>query len=297
MARSVLDPKRLLSPVDLPRWPALLLAASAVAVAVGAYEHAHLFHHDYGTPLIRTLFLLNAIASLATILLLVVRRLLLYLAGALAISVGSIVAIILTHSSHVLGFYEASWTTEAKITIAAEVVAVLLAVAAAVVGREALLSGLGEGEGTPAPLAGRLRALAGVAAVVVLGGAIAGIAQGGPPGSDAPAPTRADRDAAAQRIAALGATARRGRAVFTGDAGCGGCHRLADAGTSSSVGPDLDRALRGADAKEIREDIVAPDAEIAPGFPKGLMPGDFGQRLSPKQLDDLVAYLTAAAGG
>lgn len=325
MVRAVLDPKRLLTPTDLPRLPIALLVGSAIAVAVGAYEHAHLFHHDYGTPLIRTLFLLNAIASLATILLLVARRPLPYLLGALTISGGAIVAIIITHSSHLLGFYEAAWTTEAKITIAAEIAAVVLALAGLVTGRGTLAVALAAPvgappAGTPAPSPTgataapddatapptaatapptptsdpRLRIVAGAVVTIVLGGAILGVAQGGPPGGGGSAPTRAQRDAAAQRLAALGPVAREGRAVFLGDSGCGGCHRLADAGTSAAVGPDLDRVLAGRSSTRIRQDIVDPAAEIAAGFPKGLMPGDFGKRLSPKQLDALVRYLVAA---
>lgn len=297
MVRAVLDPKRLLTPTDLPRLPTVLLLGSAVAVAVGAYEHAHLFHHDYGTPLIRTLFLVNAIASLATILLLVARRPLPYLLGALTISGGAIVAIIITHSSHLLGFYEAAWTTEAKITIAAEIVAVALALAGLVTGRGTLAAALAAPVGAPAPTPTpdpRPRIVAGAVVTIVLGGAIVGIAQGGPPGGGGSAPTRAQRDAATQRLAALGPVAREGRAVFLGDSGCGGCHRLADAGTSAAVGPDLDRVLAGRSSTRIRQDIVDPGAEVAAGFPKGLMPGDFGKRLSPKQLDALVRYLVAA---
>jgi mono/diheme cytochrome c family protein len=46
------------------------------------------------------------------------------------------------------------------------------------------------------------------------------------------------------RLADVGveAGAPPGRRIFV-QAGCGSCHRLADAGTSSSTGPDLDRAL------------------------------------------------------
>jgi mono/diheme cytochrome c family protein len=81
-----------------------------------------------------------------------------------------------------------------------------------------------------------------------------------------------------------------GRAVFT-SAGCGGCHTFSAAGASGSVGPDLDEALQGKDAEFIRQSIVDPNAEITQGFSAGVMPQNFGQELSPKQLDDLVAFL------
>jgi cytochrome c oxidase subunit 2 len=85
-------------------------------------------------------------------------------------------------------------------------------------------------------------------------------------------------------------SAAAGRAVFT-SAGCGGCHTFAPAGASGSVGPDLDEALQGKDAEFIRQSIVDPNAEITQGFSAGVMPQNFGQELSPKQLDDLVAFL------
>jgi mono/diheme cytochrome c family protein len=81
-----------------------------------------------------------------------------------------------------------------------------------------------------------------------------------------------------------------GRAVFT-SAGCGGCHTFAPAGTSGSVGPDLDEALQGQDPEFIRQSIVDPNAEITQGFSAGVMPQNFGQELSPQQLDNLVAFL------
>jgi mono/diheme cytochrome c family protein len=85
-------------------------------------------------------------------------------------------------------------------------------------------------------------------------------------------------------------SAAAGRAVFT-SAGCGGCHTFAPAGASGSVGPDLDEALPGKDPEFIRQSIVEPNAEITQGFSAGVMPQNFGQELSPKQLDDLVAFL------
>jgi cytochrome c oxidase subunit 2 len=83
-----------------------------------------------------------------------------------------------------------------------------------------------------------------------------------------------------------------GKAIFTGqEGGCGSCHTLADAGTSGTVGPDLDKALKGKDEAFIKQSIITPNAVIAPGYPKDVMPQDFGKRLTPDQIDALVAYL------
>jgi cytochrome c oxidase subunit 2 len=77
---------------------------------------------------------------------------------------------------------------------------------------------------------------------------------------------------------------------------CGACHTLADAGTSSATGPQLDKVLKGKDAAFIRTSILKPDAEIAPGFQGGIMPKNYGDTLSPEELDALVTYLGKVAG-
>jgi mono/diheme cytochrome c family protein len=87
-----------------------------------------------------------------------------------------------------------------------------------------------------------------------------------------------------------------GKTIFA-SAGCGTCHTLQDAGTSGTVGPNLDDVLKGKDAGFIQESIVNPDAEIADGFQTGIMPQTFGDQLDDKQLSDLVAYLADATAG
>jgi mono/diheme cytochrome c family protein len=84
-----------------------------------------------------------------------------------------------------------------------------------------------------------------------------------------------------------------GKAVFTTAAQptCGSCHTYGPAGTTATVGPNLDETLSGKDAAFVLESIVNPDAEIAPGFAAGVMPKDYGDKLSEKQLADLVAFL------
>jgi cytochrome c oxidase subunit 2 len=89
--------------------------------------------------------------------------------------------------------------------------------------------------------------------------------------------------------------AAAGKTVFT-DTGCGGCHALADAGTTGQTGPDLDEVLQGKDADFIRESIVDPNAEIASGFSQGIMPENYESQLDETELDALVAYLEEVAG-
>ena len=82
-------------------------------------------------------------------------------------------------------------------------------------------------------------------------------------------------------------------------AGCGACHTFAAAGSSGTIGPNLDDRL-AADAEKAgqeldpftQQSIVDPDAVVADGFQPGIMPGNFGDQLSDQNLADLVAFLT-----
>jgi mono/diheme cytochrome c family protein len=97
--------------------------------------------------------------------------------------------------------------------------------------------------------------------------------------SEAPPPAAPQGDPAA------------GKELFSAQ-GCGSCHTFGPAASNGTVGPDLDRALQGKDAGFVHESIVDPNKEIASGYQPNIMPGNFGQTLTPKQVDDLVAFLT-----
>jgi cytochrome c551/c552 len=83
-----------------------------------------------------------------------------------------------------------------------------------------------------------------------------------------------------------------GKAVFA-SAGCGGCHAFSAAAASGTTGPNLDDTLAGKAADDVRTAIVDPNAEIAEGYSEGVMPQTYEEQLSPKQIDDLVAFLTS----
>lgn len=104
--------------------------------------------------------------------------------------------------------------------------------------------------------------------------------------------------AAATTAAAAAAPTAAGKAIFT-SAGCAACHTFKAAGASGKIGPDLDTAPQ-VDAKKdnmalaafVRESIVSPNAFIAPGFPKGIMPQTFATTLSKAKIDTLVSFIT-----
>ncbi len=88
-----------------------------------------------------------------------------------------------------------------------------------------------------------------------------------------------------------------GASVFA-EAGCGGCHTFAPAGSDGEIGPALDDLAAAAEKagkpldEFVKESIVDPGASIAEGYADGVMPGSFGQSLKPEELDALVTYLT-----
>jgi mono/diheme cytochrome c family protein len=75
-----------------------------------------------------------------------------------------------------------------------------------------------------------------------------------------------------------------GKAVFTGSAGCTGCHTLKDAGSTGTVGPNLDQAMPPASLVIDR---------VTNG--KGVMPS-FKGTLTPTQIADVAAYVSSVAG-
>jgi mono/diheme cytochrome c family protein len=87
-----------------------------------------------------------------------------------------------------------------------------------------------------------------------------------------------------------GMHAQSGKSVFL-SAGCGSCHTSAAAGTTATVGPNLDRSLKGKTAAYIRTSIVKPNTAIAAGFSPGVMPMTYGSELSRQQINALVAFL------
>jgi cytochrome c6 len=77
--------------------------------------------------------------------------------------------------------------------------------------------------------------------------------------------------------------AAAGKQVFE-SAGCVACHTLADAGATGAVGPNLD---------EVKPSATLVVERVTNG--KGAMPSFEGQ-LTQKQIEDVAAYVSSAAG-
>ena len=116
------------------------------------------------------------------------------------------------------------------------------------------------------------------------------------PASSAPASSPGGGSGGSSSGATGDATA--GKAVFASN-GCGSCHTLSAAGATGTIGPDLDKTVSG-DAQKanmplaafIKQSITDPNKDIAQGYQPNIMPATFKDSLTPKQIDDLVAFLT-----
>jgi len=76
--------------------------------------------------------------------------------------------------------------------------------------------------------------------------------------------------------------------------GCGSCHALAAAQSAGNLGPNLDEVIPTMTDAEIKESIVNPGKVIAKGYPNA-MPSDFGSKITPQQLDQLIDFLVTSA--
>jgi mono/diheme cytochrome c family protein len=105
------------------------------------------------------------------------------------------------------------------------------------------------------------------------------------------AAARTGQDEGALAQAGL-ANATSGEQIFTAG-GCAGCHTLAKANATGTIGPsldDLEAAGGGSPEDFVIESLLDPDAEVAQGFQAGVMPSYEG-RLSEEQQQALAEYL------
>jgi mono/diheme cytochrome c family protein len=89
---------------------------------------------------------------------------------------------------------------------------------------------------------------------------------------------------------------KAGQAIFMGKAGCIACHRAGSIGVSP-VGPNLSEIGKIQTPQYIMSKILDPAGMgTVAGFPPGLMPKDFGQRLTAKEYLDVVSFLLTLKG-
>jgi len=84
---------------------------------------------------------------------------------------------------------------------------------------------------------------------------------------------------------------KSGEQVFMGKGTCFVCHTAGKVGTGK-IGPDLSQIARIQTPDYIMAKILNPAGMgTVAGFPKGVMPQDFGTRLTSKEYVDLVSFL------
>jgi cytochrome c551/c552 len=88
-----------------------------------------------------------------------------------------------------------------------------------------------------------------------------------------------------------------GKVIFK-SATCNTCHTFKPAGSTATIGPDLDHLAEYAKkvhydlAYFIRAAIVVPPAPyVPPGYPTAGMPIDYGHSLSQTDIDNVIAFL------
>ena len=138
-----------------------------------------------------------------------------------------------------------------------------------------------------------------VAAIAFVGGLLIGdlgsspktetvLAGAAPSEAEGPEAAEAESEAGAE-----GASSESGAQIFT-SIGCGSCHTLAAAGSTGEVGPNLNEFLApDDDTAGVEVMIVAPNSEVAEGYPPNVMPESYGQTLAKSEVHELAEYLVA----
>ena len=104
------------------------------------------------------------------------------------------------------------------------------------------------------------------------------------------------------RVTATDGSAAEGKVLFK--ANCGSCHTLANAGTTGTVGPDLDDAF-GPDKEQgfhqqtirdvVRGQIAYADSDPDTGTPQNPTPGMPANILRGQQAKDVAIYVALCA--
>jgi len=107
---------------------------------------------------------------------------------------------------------------------------------------------------------------------------------GGETAAPEPETVEGENPAATQTQPAAEGDAENGKKIFA-SAGCGSCHTLEDAGTSGTIGPNLD---------ESKPDLELAIDRVTNG--SGAMPA-FKDQLSEQEIADVATYVVEATSG
>jgi mono/diheme cytochrome c family protein len=290
----------LLAPGSVPSPALALLWLAGVGVGLAGYLHGHLYHQGYAHVfVVGPLFLLNVIGSGVVIVTLLLRRYAVFAGGALSISLGAVVSILISHTTSFFGFAEHAYGWRAATIVIAESVAAVATVLALAIARRRILPtpdrALGEpGAPRTAPLRELLAAgtIASTASFVVLAATVlvaVGVGQGSPPPQRPVSAAAVSRELTA--LAHASGPVARGEVLFSAH-GCSDCHTIAAGGSTGQLGPRLDAEPLPAAAVTA---FIAHPPQGIPGFQSGLMPENFAHRLAARDIDDIAAFVAAAS--
>ena len=260
---------------------ALVVLAAAVPFALAGLLHGRLFHQGFAeTGLIGILFLANAIATGAAVVVLLFGRVRLFLLAVLAISLPSIIAIVLSHSAiGLFGLREGEWTGDAVLIIACELIASALALVAVALGA---WRDRGEELRASRPFSSVAAAVVAVLFALV----VVGVGQGEPPEEHVEL-SAAVVEAARANVAAGGPEVAAGEELFASE-GCSKCHAISAGDYDGRLGPQLDVEESGESPDDVIGSIVDRDEN-------SLMRTDYDEILSDPEARALAAYVSASA--
>jgi mono/diheme cytochrome c family protein len=122
-----------------------------------------------------------------------------------------------------------------------------------------------------------------LALIAVLAAALAGCG-GGVTASPEPETVEGENPAATQTQPASEGNAENGKKIYAAN-GCGSCHTLEDAGSSGTIGPNLDESKPDL---QLAIDRVTNGASPMPAFK---------DTLSEQEIVDVATYVVEASGG
>jgi cytochrome c6 len=120
--------------------------------------------------------------------------------------------------------------------------------------------------------------------LVLLAGLVVALAGCGGGEEASPEPATVEGEVTTQAEPAGQGDAENGKQIFMAQ-GCGSCHVLADAGTSGTVGPNLDETKP---TVELAVDRVTNGSGVMPSFK---------DKLSEQEILDVATYVSESAGG
>jgi hypothetical protein len=133
--------RSVLAPGELPTLVWVTLGIAGLGIAIAGYLHGQLFWQGYShVAVVGPLFILAEIGSGVTVIFLLLGRWILFIANALAISLGAVVSIFISHTSSFFGFAEGAYGLRANTIVIAEIVAAVLCLVAAGMARKELMA-------------------------------------------------------------------------------------------------------------------------------------------------------------